>query len=161
MSPFSTASTSRTSPPFWPSRSRSQRGKSRLPPGAVSRQISSPTAWTASPEAWIALGALTTLKIDNIVFISILSNKLPTDQQPLAHQVGPRLAFAGRIPLLFSISRGMFLTAPLFSVFAYAFSGRDLTLRVGGCFLIGKATTEIHVLSEREGAHRTDMLPWH
>ena len=113
--------------------------------------------WIASPEAWIALGALTTLEIvlgiDNIVFISILSNKLPTDQQPLARRVGLGLALAGRIALLFSISWVMSLTAPLFSVFAYAFSGRDLILLVGGFFLIGKATTEIHDKLEGEDGH--------
>jgi predicted tellurium resistance membrane protein TerC len=104
--------------------------------------------WVTSPEAWIALGALTLLEvvlgIDNIVFISILSNKLPDDQQPLARRVGLGLALGGRILLLLSINWIMTLTAPLFSVWAQAFSGRDLILFVGGAFLIGKATTEIH-----------------
>jgi len=104
--------------------------------------------WVTSPEAWIALGALTLLEvvlgIDNIVFISILSNKLPEDQQPLARRVGLGLALGGRILLLLSINWIMTLTAPLFSVWAQAFSGRDLILFVGGAFLIGKATTEIH-----------------
>jgi len=101
-----------------------------------------------SPEAWIALGALTVLEIvlgiDNIVFISILSNKLPAEQQPLARRVGLGLALGGRILLLLSISWIMTLTAPLFAVFSHAVSGRDLILLVGGLFLIGKATTEIH-----------------
>ncbi|MEF8816698.1 MAG: TerC family protein [Salinibacter sp.] len=113
--------------------------------------------WIASPEAWIALGALTILEIvlgiDNIVFISILSNKLPTDQQPLARRVGLGLALAGRIALLFSISWVMSLTTPLFSVLAYAFSGRDLILLAGGFFLIGKATTEIHDKLEGQDGH--------
>jgi predicted tellurium resistance membrane protein TerC len=104
--------------------------------------------WISSPEAWIALGALTTLEIvlgiDNIVFISILSNKLPASEQPLARRVGLGLALGGRILLLYSISWVMTLTTPLFSMFAHAFSGRDLILLVGGFFLIGKATTEIH-----------------
>lgn len=113
--------------------------------------------WIASPEAWIALGALTVLEIvlgiDNIVFISILSNKLPEDQQPLARRVGLGMALAGRIALLFSISWVMTLTAPLFSVLAYAFSGRDLILLAGGFFLIGKATTEIHDKLEGQDGH--------
>lgn len=110
--------------------------------------------WISSPEAWIALGALTLLEIvlgiDNIVFISILSNKLPEEQQPLARRVGLGMALAGRIVLLLSISWVMGLTAPLFSVLAQAFSGRDLILLAGGLFLIGKATTEIHEKLEGE-----------
>ena len=104
--------------------------------------------WISTPEAWIALGTLTVLEIvlgiDNIVFISILSNKLPEEQQPLARRIGLILALVGRIILLLSINWIMTLTAPLFEVFAHAFSGRDLILMVGGFFLIGKATTEIH-----------------
>lgn len=110
--------------------------------------------WITSPEAWIALGALTILEIvlgiDNIVFISILSNKLPASQQPLARRVGLGLALGGRILLLLTISWVMSLTAPLFSVLAHAFSGRDLILLVGGFFLVGKATTEIHEKLEGE-----------
>ena len=110
--------------------------------------------WMTSPEAWIALGALTLLEIvlgiDNIVFISILSNKLPEDQQPLARRVGLGLALGGRILLLLSINWIMTLTAPLFTVLAHAFSGRDLILFAGGAFLIGKATTEIHDKLEGE-----------
>jgi predicted tellurium resistance membrane protein TerC len=113
--------------------------------------------WISSPEAWIALGALTLLEIvlgiDNIVFISILSNKLPESEQPLARRVGLGLALGGRIVLLLSISWVMSLTAPLFSVLAYAFSGRDLILLVGGFFLIGKATTEIHDKLEGQEGH--------
>jgi predicted tellurium resistance membrane protein TerC len=104
--------------------------------------------WISSPEAWIALGALTLLEIvlgiDNIVFISILSNKLPASQQQLARRVGLGLALGGRILLLLSINWIMTLTAPLFDVLTHSVSGRDLILLVGGLFLIGKATTEIH-----------------
>ena len=112
--------------------------------------------WLSSPEAWIALSALTVLEIvlgiDNIVFISILSNKLPAAQQPTARRVGLGLALGGRILLLLSISWVMSLTAPLFSVLAHTFSGRDLILLVGGFFLIGKSTTEIHdKLEGKEG----------
>lgn len=110
--------------------------------------------WIATPQAWIALGALTVLEIvlgiDNIVFISILSNKLPQEQQPLARRVGLGLALAGRIALLFSISWVMTLTTPLFSILEHAFSGRDMILFVGGLFLIGKATNEIHEKLEGE-----------
>lgn len=104
--------------------------------------------WITNPEAWIALGALTLLEIvlgiDNIVFISILSNKLPEEQQPMARRVGLGMALIGRILMLLVIGWVMGLTAPLFSVLAHAFSGRDLILVAGGLFLIGKATTEIH-----------------
>jgi predicted tellurium resistance membrane protein TerC len=104
--------------------------------------------WIASPEAWIALGSLTILEIvlgiDNIVFISILSNKLPAEQQPSARRIGLALALVGRVLLLLSISWVMTLTAPLFAVLENAISGRDLILLVGGLFLIGKATTEVH-----------------
>jgi len=110
--------------------------------------------WTASPEAWIALGSLTLLEvilgIDNIVFISILSNKLPADQQALARRVGLAIALIGRVLLLLSISWIMTLTAPLFDVLGHAISGRDVILIVGGLFLIGKATTEIHHKLEGE-----------
>jgi predicted tellurium resistance membrane protein TerC len=119
--------------------------------------------WTTNPEAWIALGALTLLEIvlgiDNIVFISILSNKLPEDQQPLARRVGLGMALVGRILLLLSISWVMGLTAPLFEVFAHAFSGRDLILMAGGLFLIGKSTTEIHEKLEGEDGEMETTIP--
>lgn len=112
--------------------------------------------WISNPEAWIALGALTLLEvvlgIDNIVFISILSNKLPEDEQPLARRVGLGFALGGRILLLLSISWIMTLTTPLFHLLAHPFSGRDIILSVGGLFLIGKATTEIHDKLEGEDA---------
>src|SRR6056297_1298270 len=119
--------------------------------------------WMTSPEAWIALGALTLLEIvlgiDNIVFISILSNKLPEDQQQLARRVGLGMALVGRILLLLSINWIMTLTAPLFTVLAHAFSGRDLILASGGLFLIGKATTEIHEKLEGEDGEMETVLP--
>lgn len=115
--------------------------------------------WIANPEAWIALGALTLLEmvlgIDNIVFISILSNKLPEEQQASARRVGLGLALGGRILLLFSVSWIMTLTAPLFTVLTHAVSGRDLILVIGGFFLVGKATTEIHDKLEGEEADTT------
>jgi len=110
--------------------------------------------WIASPEAWIALGTLTVLEIilgiDNIVFISILSNKLPVEQQPKARRIGLALALIGRVLLLLSISWIMTLTRPLFAVLEQSISGRDLILLVGGFFLIAKATHEIHNKLEGE-----------
>jgi predicted tellurium resistance membrane protein TerC len=115
--------------------------------------------WVNSPEAWIALGTLTILEIvlgiDNIVFISILSNKLPEDQQGKARQIGLALALIGRVLLLLSISWIMTLTEPMFSVLGHAISGRDLILVVGGAFLIAKATHEIHGKLEGEDVHST------
>lgn len=110
--------------------------------------------WIADPQAWIALGALTLLEIvlgiDNIVFISVLSNKLPVDQRPLARRLGLGLALGGRVVLLLSISWIMTLTSPILTVFAHAFSGRDLILLIGGLFLVGKATREIHERLEQD-----------
>lgn len=102
----------------------------------------------ASPESWIALLTLTTLEIvlgiDNVVFIAILSGKLPENQQSLARRVGLGAAMFMRIALLFAIGWVMGLTAELFSVLDHGISGRDLILLGGGLFLIGKATYEIH-----------------
>ena len=104
--------------------------------------------WITSPESWIALGTLTVLEIvlgiDNIVFITILSGKLPEKEQPLARRVGLGLAMATRIALLFSLVWITRLTAPLFSLVGHDFSGRDLILIAGGLFLLTKSTSEIH-----------------
>ena len=101
-----------------------------------------------SPEAWVALATLTILEIvlgiDNIVFISVLADRLPAEEQPKARQVGLVLAMLTRILLLFSISLIMRLTEPLFSLFEHAVSGKDLILIVGGLFLLTKSTREIH-----------------
>ena len=102
----------------------------------------------STAEAWIALGTLTALEIvlgiDNIVFISILSGKLPRAQQPVARRLGLAVALVSRLALLFAISWVMRLTAPLFSVLSHTVSGRDLILFGGGLFLIAKATMEIY-----------------
>jgi predicted tellurium resistance membrane protein TerC len=115
------------------------------------------TSWMSSPEAWIALGTLTALEIvlgiDNIVFISILSGKLPAHQQRVARQGGLALALISRILLLFSISWIVTLTTPLFQMFGRGISGKDLILLVGGLFLVGKATYEIHERLEGEEGH--------
>ena len=104
--------------------------------------------WISSPEAWIALATLTILEmvlgIDNIVFISILADKLPEHQQARARRVGLLLAMGMRIGLLGAVSAIMGLTYPMITVFGHAFSGRDLILAGGGLFLLTKATREIH-----------------
>ena len=113
--------------------------------------------WIANPEIWIALATLTTLEIvlgiDNIVFISILSSKLPTHQQLAARRAGLAVAMVARIGLLLSLSVIIRLTEPLFSIANHAVSGRDLTLMAGGLFLIAKATYEIHDKLEGEEGH--------
>lgn len=114
--------------------------------------------WITDPQAWIALGTLTVLEIvlgiDNIVFISILSGKLPEAQKAKARMIGLGLAMFGRVALLLSLSWIMRLTEPLFTVLAEDISGRDLILLLGGLFLIGKSTHEIH--NKLEGEHGED-----
>ena len=104
--------------------------------------------WITSPEAWIALVTLTILEIvlgiDNIIFISILSGRLPEEQRPRAMRIGLGVAMGARIALLFSIAWVMRLTEPLFELLDHAISGRDLILVGGGLFLLAKATFEIH-----------------
>jgi predicted tellurium resistance membrane protein TerC len=110
--------------------------------------------WLATPESWVALVTLTVLEIvlgiDNIIFISILSGKLPEHQQAKARTTGLALATITRVLLLLSLTWVMRLTTPLFSVFENEISGRDLILILGGLFLIGKSTHEIH--DKLEGA---------
>ena len=91
------------------------------------------------------------LGIDNVIFIAILSGKLPENQQARARSTGIALAVFARIALLFSITWIMQLTQPLFSLFSHPLSGRDLILLVGGMFLIGKSTFEIHEKLEAAG----------
>lgn len=102
----------------------------------------------ADPQAWMSLLTLTALEIvlgiDNIIFISIMASKLPAHQQHKARQVGLALALITRLLLLASIAWVATLTTPLFSVFGYDFSGRDLILLGGGLFLMAKGTIEIH-----------------
>src|SRR6476661_6682808 len=107
-----------------------------------------------SAEILIALATLTFLEIvlgvDNIIFISILSGKLPPAQQPAARRLGLLLAMGTRILLLFSLAWIVRLTAPLFSLWTHEISGRDLILIAGGLFLLGKSTHEIHGRLEGE-----------
>ncbi len=99
-------------------------------------------------EGWISLLSLSAMEIvlgiDNIIFISILSGKLPAAEQPRARTVGLILALFMRLGLLFTISWMMRLTAPLFTALGQEISGRDLILLGGGLFLVAKATYEIH-----------------
>jgi predicted tellurium resistance membrane protein TerC len=117
--------------------------------------------WLASPDAWIALLTLTALEIvlgiDNIVFISILSARLPTEEQAKARRMGLLLALVMRLGLLFSISWMMGLIEPLFTVAQNEISGRDLILLLGGFFLIYKSVKEIH--NKVEQASEPDKTP--
>lgn len=102
----------------------------------------------ATPEAWIALLTLTLLEIvlgiDNIIFISIVSNRLPEEQQPRARTIGLALALGVRILMLSGITYIIGFTEPLFELFEHPVSGRDIILLIGGMFLVGKSVTEIH-----------------
>ncbi len=119
--------------------------------------------WITSPESWIALLTLTALEIvlgiDNIIFISILAGKLPKEQQKTGRQLGLMMAMFTRILLLLSIAWLIHLTAPLFSVLSYDISGRDIILIVGGLFLLGKSTFEIHERLEGEEGHASQKVP--
>jgi len=104
--------------------------------------------WLASPEAWVALATLTFLEIvlgiDNLVFVSILTGRLPQAQRSKARRVGLLLAMGMRIGLLFTLSALLALTAPCLHAFGRDVSGRDLILLGGGVFLMWKSVTEIH-----------------
>ena len=106
------------------------------------------------PQAWLALGTLLLLEIvlgvDNVVFISILAGKLPANEQKRARSLGLSLALVTRVLLLLSLSWIIQLTTPLFAILGRAVSGRDLILILGGVFLIGKSTHEMHGRLEGE-----------
>ncbi len=101
-----------------------------------------------SPEAWIALATLTALElvlgIDNIIFISILVDKLPKEKREFARRIGLFMAMFMRIGLLLVLAWIVGLVEPLFTIMSKGFSGRDLILIAGGLFLIWKSTGEIH-----------------
>ena len=109
----------------------------------------------ADPANWAALAALIAMEvvlgIDNLVFIAILTNKLPESHRNSARRIGIGLALILRLLLLGTIAYIVALTAPVFSVFGHGFSWRDLILIAGGLFLVWKATKEIH--------HRVDPDP--
>lgn len=111
----------------------------------------------SNPELWIAFASLLLLEIvlgiDNVVFISILAGKLPAHQQKRARTIGLLLALVTRILLLFSLSWLIGLTAPLFTILGQEISGRDLILILGGLFLLGKSTYEIHDRLEGSDGH--------
>jgi predicted tellurium resistance membrane protein TerC len=111
-------------------------------------------AWLTDPQIWIAFLTLTVLEIvlgiDNIVFISIVSGRLPEDQRAKARRLGLMGALVMRVLLLFSLTWLMKLTGTLFTVFEHAVNGRDLILFGGGLFLVYKAVMEIHSKLEGE-----------
>ncbi|SNR84332.1 MULTISPECIES: TerC family protein [unclassified Azospirillum] len=104
--------------------------------------------WLSDPNAWASLLTLTALEIvlgiDNIIFISIMANRLPEHQQAKARQFGLALALISRLALLASIAWIVKLTDPIFTVFDMGISVRDLILLFGGLFLLYKGTAEIH-----------------
>src|SRR5687767_4019197 len=110
--------------------------------------------WLTDPQIWVALLTLTFLEIvlgvDNIIFISILSGKLPEEQQPRARRLGLLGAMVTRVLLLFSLAWIIRLTQPWFTVLGQEISGRDLILILGGLFLLAKSTFEIHHRLEGE-----------
>ncbi len=118
--------------------------------------------WLSDPSVWIAFATLTVLElvlgIDNIVFISILAGKLPPEKQSKARYIGLGLALIMRVILLFSLTWVIGLTAPIFTVFGQEISGRDLVLLVGGLFLIGKSTHEIHGSLEGDENHQSTKI---
>ncbi|WP_169976362.1 MULTISPECIES: TerC family protein [unclassified Campylobacter] len=117
--------------------------------------------WMSSPEAWLSLITLTSLEIvlgiDNIIFIAILVGKLPPHQRDKARIMGLAFAMITRILLLLSLFWIMKLTKPLFTVFDFTITGRDLVLILGGLFLIAKSTLEIH--SNVTGEHHEQKTP--
>lgn len=111
--------------------------------------------WLSDPNIWMGLATLVVLEIilgiDNLVFIAILSDKLPPHQRDKARLIGLSLALLMRLGLLAALSWIMQLTEPLLAVFGHAFSGRDLILLIGGLFLLFKATMELHERLEGHG----------
>jgi predicted tellurium resistance membrane protein TerC len=105
-------------------------------------------ALAADPAAWVALATLIAMEvvlgIDNLIFISIITNKLPPEHQERARRIGIGLALVMRLGLLATIAFIVRATTPVFELFGHAFSWRDLILIAGGLFLVWKATKEIH-----------------
>lgn len=113
--------------------------------------------WITQPETWIALITLIALElvlgVDNVIFISILAGKLPSELQNRARVTGIIAAVFTRVLLLLSLSWIISLEEPLFSVFGMDISGRDLILIAGGLFLLAKSTYEIHDKLEGQQGH--------
>jgi predicted tellurium resistance membrane protein TerC len=108
----------------------------------------------SDPQVWASLLTLTALEIvlgiDNVIFLSIVAGRLPVHQQRSARQIGLALALIMRIALLFSITWIASMEAPIFTIWGFAFSWRDLVLAGGGLFLLTKGTREIHAMMEGE-----------
>jgi len=119
-------------------------------------------ALLSDPQVWIAFFTLTALElvlgIDNIIFISILVDKLAPEQREKARRIGLFLAMFMRVGLLLVLSWVVGLTAPLFTVIGAAISGRDLILICGGLFLVWKSTMEVHQLTTGEESHETKTV---
>ncbi|MBY8948323.1 MULTISPECIES: TerC family protein [unclassified Pseudomonas] len=113
----------------------------------------------ASPTAWIALATLIVMEIvlgiDNLIFISILTNKLPEKHRAKARRIGISMALVLRLGLLSTIAFIVQLTTPVFEVLGQAFSWKDMILIAGGLFLVWKATTEIHHSMDPEPEEKT------
>ncbi len=129
----------------------------RFPDAATTLGIVARMELLTNPDTWVALVTLTVLEIvlgiDNIVFISILTGKLPAEDQARGRTIGLGLAMFMRILLLLSIGWVIGLTEPLFDLFEIEITGRSIILLAGGLFLIAKATFEIHEKLEGEEAH--------
>jgi predicted tellurium resistance membrane protein TerC len=114
------------------------------------------------PNIWVAFLTLTALElvlgIDNIIFISILVDKLPREKQEIARRLGLFMAMFMRIGLLLTLAWIVGLTAPFFTVFGQEISGRDIILILGGLFLIWKSTGEIHQALEGEEGHASSAV---
>lgn len=111
-------------------------------------------AWVSDPQIWLSLVTLSALEIvlgiDNLVFIAILTGRLPAHQRALGRKVGLSLALITRLMLLATLAWIVGLTAPLFEIAGKGFSWRDIILIAGGLFLLWKATVEIHEMVDKE-----------
>jgi predicted tellurium resistance membrane protein TerC len=118
--------------------------------------------WLTDPQTWIAFLTLASLElvlgVDNVVFISILAGKLRAEQQVRARRLGLALAVISRVLLLFSLTWIATLTEPLFSVGTFHVTGRDIIMLLGGLFLIGKSTYEIHEKLEGVEGHASSRV---
>ena len=116
----------------------------------------------SDPQAWIAFATLTALElvlgIDNIVFISILVDKLPREKRELARRIGLFMAMFMRLGLLFLLAWIVGLTAPLFTFLQQEISGRDIILIGGGLFLLWKSTSEMHQSLEGQEGHSSSAV---
>ena len=114
------------------------------------------------PETWLAFVTLTVLElvlgIDNVIFIAILVDKLPTERRESARRIGLLIAMVMRVALLFGIAWIVGATAPLFTVLGNEISGRDLILIGGGLFLLWKSTKEVDQLLEGETGHESKAV---